>query len=75
MKQNVGTIDRAIRTIAGLAIIGAGVYFQSWWGVVGAVLLLTALIGWCPPYAMLGISTKKQKSGTSQHGGGTAHST
>ena len=61
MKQNVGSIDRGIRAIAGLAIIGAGVYFQSWWGAIGAVLLVTALVGWCPPYSLLGINTRKTK--------------
>jgi hypothetical protein len=75
MKQNVGTIDRAIRTIAGLAIIGVGIYFQSWWGLVGAVLLLTALVGYCPPYALLGVNTKKKGSEGGHHGGGAIHPT
>ena len=61
MKQNVGTTERVIRTVIGIAIIAAGVVYQSWWGAIGAIPLLTALIGWCPPYAMLGISTCKQK--------------
>ena len=47
--------------IVGIAIIAAGVIYQNWWGAIGAIPLLTALIGWCPPYAMLGISTCKQK--------------
>ncbi len=59
MKKNVGGIDKTIRIIIGLAVIGAGVYFQSWWGAVGLVPLLTALIGWCPPYAMLGFNSCK----------------
>ena len=57
MNKNIGSTDRVVRIIAGAALIGAGVYFQSWWGVIGAVPILTALIGWCPPYALLGIST------------------
>ncbi|MEN8216307.1 MAG: YgaP-like transmembrane domain [Pseudomonadota bacterium] len=32
MKANVGTGDKIFRVIVGLGIIGAGVYFQSWWG-------------------------------------------
>ena len=63
MKKNIGSTDRAIRMIAGVAIIGAGVYFQSWWGALGAIPIITALIGWCPPYAALGISTCKPSSG------------
>lgn len=59
MKKNIGSLERAIRFVAGLVIIGLGFVFQSWWGVIGAVPLLTALIGWCPPYAMLGFSTRK----------------
>lgn len=59
MTKNVCGIDRAVRIVIGLAAIGAGVYFQSWWGALGAVPLFTALSGWCPPYAMLGISSCK----------------
>ena len=57
MTANVGGIDRIVRIIAGIAIIVLGVVYQSWWGVIGIVPLGTALIGWCPPYALLGIST------------------
>ena len=59
MKTNVGDLERVIRGILGLAIIGAGVFYDSWWGAIGGVLLLTALMGWCLPYAILGFSTKK----------------
>ncbi len=57
MKCNVGKVDRAIRIVAGLAIIGAGVYYQNWWGAIGAVPLITALVGWCPAYSLIGAST------------------
>ena len=57
MKSNVGSIDKTIRIIAGVVIIGLGVYYQSWWGAVGAVPLLTAFIRWCPAYAVFGTST------------------
>ena len=62
MQKNVGQIDRVIRIVAGLAIIGVGVYMQSWWGAVGVVLLGTGLMGWCPPYALLGINSCGGKS-------------
>jgi hypothetical protein len=62
MKQNVGSIDRVIRAILGIAIIAAGVYYQNWWGAIGAIPLVTAIIGWCPPYALLGLSTCKTKA-------------
>ena len=61
VQPNIGSVDRVIRIIAGVAIIGLGVAYQSWWGAIGIVPLGTALIRWCPPYAMLGISTCKTK--------------
>ncbi len=57
MTRNVGSTDRIIRIVAGLVIIGAGVYFGSWWGAIGLIPLATAAIGWCPAYAPFGIST------------------
>lgn len=60
MNKNIGSLDRTLRVIAGLCIIAAGVIFNSWWGAVGAVPLLTAAIGWCPLYTPLGINTRKR---------------
>jgi hypothetical protein len=60
--KNLGSADRIIRIIMGLAIIGAGVYFNSWWGAIGAVPLITALMGWCPAYTLLGIKTCPTRS-------------
>ena len=58
MKHNVGSIDRVIRVIAGLSLISlVFVGPQTVWGWIGVVPLVTALIGWCPPYALLGINT------------------
>jgi len=58
MKQNVGSIDRALRAIVGIGLISL-VFIgpQSVWGWIGVVPLATAIIGWCPPYALLGINT------------------
>jgi hypothetical protein len=57
MKCNVGKTDKIFRIILGVIIILAGVYLQSWWGVVGIVPLVTGLIGWCPAYLPFGFST------------------
>lgn len=58
MKCNIGKIDRIIRTIIGLALLGWGIMNNNIIAdVVGGVLLLTVVIGWCPPYALLGINT------------------
>ena len=61
MNINVGKYERVIRIVVGIAIIGWGVYAKNWWGIIGAVPLLTGLIGWCPPYAMFGINTCSTK--------------
>ena len=57
MKSNVGSADRVARIIIGLAVLGAGYYFRSYWGLIGLVPLLTAAIGWCPAYVPFGLST------------------
>jgi len=57
MKSNVGSIDRFMRVILGLIIIAAGVFYNSYWAAVGAIPLVTGLIGWCPAYLSFGIST------------------
>jgi hypothetical protein len=59
MKTNIGNVERLARIILGGVILGSGVMYQTWWGVIGAVPLLTGLLGWCPPYAMFGINTCK----------------
>ena len=66
MQQNVGTADRIIRVILGLAIIAWGVVTQNWWGVVGVVPLATAAIGWCPAYLPFGIRTCAVKSSSAE---------
>jgi hypothetical protein len=58
MTCNVGKIDRIVRGIIGAAALAWGVMNGNIIAdVVGAVLLFTAIIGWCPPYALLGINT------------------
>jgi hypothetical protein len=58
VKANVGQTERIVRFVVGGAIVGIGLYYQSWWGLVGLVPIATALVGWCPPYALLGIDTR-----------------
>jgi len=57
MTCNIGKYERIIRGIVGVAVIVWGVMEQNWLGAIGLVPLGTALIGWCPPYALLGINT------------------
>jgi len=57
MKANVGGLDRILRLIVGLAILGAGYYFKSWWGLIGIVPVLTAVFRFCPAYLPIGVNT------------------
>lgn len=57
MKNNVGGIDRILRIVIGLGLLGAGYYYQSWWGLVGIIPLATAVFRICPAYLPFGIST------------------
>ncbi len=70
MKSNIGTTDKIVRIL--LAIVIAVLYFtkviSGTPGIIllalGVILLLTALINFCPIWAMLGINTKKKKDKT-----------
>lgn len=57
MKANVGGFDRVLRALVGLSLLGAGLYFQSWWGLVGLVPLSTAIFRFCPAYLPIGLNT------------------
>jgi len=57
MKSNIGSLDCTLRILVGLALLGAGFYFKSWWGLVGLVPLLTAIFRFCPAYVPFGLST------------------
>ena len=65
LKINEGKIDRAIRIIIGLFLISLTFWGpKSAWGWIGLLPLLTGLFGFCPLYALLGISTYKAKQKT-----------
>ena len=69
IRINEGTWDRALRIMLGavLLYLGLGGVVTGAAGialsVVAVLLLLTGLIGWCPLYSLLGISTSDGKSG------------
>ena len=58
MKANVGTIDRAIRIVVGLGLIGATLGgLIGVWGWLGIVPLATGIVRICPAYLPFGISS------------------
>lgn len=59
MKKNVGGLDRILRVSIGVIVVLTGVYFQSWWGLIGLAPIFTGTIGWCPAYVPFGISSCK----------------
>jgi len=61
MKKNVGTIDTIIRIVLGIIILLVGWYFNTWWGLIGILPILTGLFGWCPGYLPFKFSTYKRK--------------
>jgi hypothetical protein len=62
MTRNVGGIDRVLRIAIGLALIAAAATGSiGLWGYLGVLPLLTGLVGWCPPYALLGFNTCPMK--------------
>jgi hypothetical protein len=62
MKSNVGGIDRILRIVLGLVLIGLTLNGNiGVWGWIGVVPLATGAIGWCPPYAIFGWNTCSTK--------------
>jgi hypothetical protein len=63
MKSNVGGMDRILRIVVGLVLIGLTVTGTiGVWGWLGVVPLATGAIGWCPPYAIFGWNTCATKT-------------
>ncbi len=58
MKKNIHPVERAIRVVGGLVLTSlAFLGPANHWFLLGLIPVATGLLGWCPPYAMLGIST------------------
>jgi Inner membrane protein YgaP-like, transmembrane domain len=64
MQANVGGVERVVRIVAGIGLVLFALLSTHPlhnWGWIGVLLLATGLIGWCPPYALLGINTCKKR--------------
>lgn len=66
MTQNAGGLDRAIRLVLGIGLLGLYGALDSPWkyfSLLGLVLIGTALTGTCPLYSLFGINTCRTPSG------------
>jgi len=61
MLSNIGKTDRLIRTAVAFVIVFASIYIGGLWAILGIVILLTTIIGWCPIYALFRLSTTKEQ--------------
>ena len=66
LKQNEGSTDRIIRVFVGIGLVATGLFWST--GVmqiiaygIGAVALITGVLGFCELYAVFGISTMPAK--------------
>lgn len=60
MQANMGTADRAVSFVVGIALLSLLFVLDGnarWWGLIGLVPLLTSLAGRCPAYSIFGVST------------------
>ena len=63
MKPNIGSIDRTLRIVVGLVLLSLVFILEGnarWFGLIGIVLLFTAVVRWCPAYAVLGIGKTRK---------------
>jgi hypothetical protein len=55
---NIGSLDKGLRIIFGIVLLGLGAFGPiGWWGLIGVVPLVTGIFGTCPLYSILGINT------------------
>ena len=62
MKKNIHPVERIVRVVGGLVLASLAFWGpQNNWFLLGLIPVATGLLGWCPPYALLGISTCPQE--------------
>jgi hypothetical protein len=59
MTKNMGQKDRAVRAIFGVLLLMYGLIFQNLIGAIGLIPLVTAIIGYCPLYSVLGVTSNR----------------
>ena len=69
MTRNVGNVDRGLRIAVGIGILSLIFFLEGnarWWGLLGLGPIATAIFGYCPPYAWMGINTCEKKDAAPQ---------
>jgi len=60
MKKNIQPVERVVRVGGGLLLVSLAFWGPAnYWFLLGLIPVATGIVGWCPPYAILGISTCK----------------
>ena len=63
MKKNIHPVERGVRVVGGLFLTSLAFWGPAnYWFLLGLIPVATGLVGWCPPYALLGISTCRTTS-------------
>lgn len=65
MQKNIGGVDKTIRLIIGVALLSLIFILEGnarWFGLIGLLPIITALLNWCPAYTLIGLSTCPTKS-------------
>jgi len=57
LKKNVGYMDSIIRVIFGALILSMGLFYDSYWGFIGLIPVISGAISFCPIYRMMRVST------------------
>jgi hypothetical protein len=61
VKCNVGKTEQFVRISIGAIAILLGIYFRSWWGLLGLLPIITGAVRYCPISDLMGISTCREK--------------
>jgi len=61
MEKNIGQLDKVIRTIIAIVLIGLGYFYSFWWlYLIAVITAITIATGFCLPYKWLGINTLRK---------------
>lgn len=61
MLSSLGKVDRLIRTAISFVVAFGSLYLSGLWAIVGVLILLTIVMGWCPIYALFHLRTSNEQ--------------